>query len=167
MKGIKEQLLMRSLGLRWNEAYHAWSKNRKPYTSTQLFRYFKQEVILLAGKPDVPGEPPLTLSSPPEMQFIGTKSELAVNMKSRDEKILAKFKRKAYVERDRREAGGVGDRWLEMQRRLMLDIHSTLIGLRIEMLFEYTEIDGTTYLDWCHGEVTLVIGDKSKYANVR
>jgi hypothetical protein len=150
-----------------NEAYHAWSKDGQPCTSTQLFRFFKQEVIPLAGKLDVPGEPPLILPSPPEMQPLGTKSELAMNMKSRDVNNLAKFKRKAYVERDRREANGDGDRWSEMQRSVMPDIDSTLIGFRIEMLFEYTETDGATYLDWCHGEVTLVIGDKSKYAKIR
>ncbi len=37
LKAIKEQLLMRSLGLGWNEAYHAWSKDGIPYTSNQLF----------------------------------------------------------------------------------------------------------------------------------
>jgi hypothetical protein len=60
LKGIKEQLLMRSLVLGWNEAYHAWSTDRQPYTSTQLFRFFKQEVIPLSGKLNVPGEPLLT-----------------------------------------------------------------------------------------------------------
>jgi hypothetical protein len=54
-----------------------------------------------------------------------------------------------------------------MQRSVMPYIDSTLIGFRIEMLFEYTETYGTTYLDWCHGKVTLVIGDKSKYAKIR
>ncbi len=66
MKGIKEQILMRLLGQGWNEAYHAWSKNGLPYTSNQLFRFFKQIVIPLAETLDVPGEPPLTLQSPPE-----------------------------------------------------------------------------------------------------
>jgi hypothetical protein len=37
LKAIKEQLLMRSLGLGWNEADHAWSKDGIPYTSNQLF----------------------------------------------------------------------------------------------------------------------------------
>ena len=37
LKALKEQLLMRSLGLGWNEAYHAWSKDGIPYTSNQLF----------------------------------------------------------------------------------------------------------------------------------
>ncbi len=37
LKAIKEQLLMRSLGLGWNEAYHAWSKDGIPFTSNQLF----------------------------------------------------------------------------------------------------------------------------------
>ncbi len=36
-EAIKEQLLMRSLGLGWNEAYHAWSRDGIPYTSNQLF----------------------------------------------------------------------------------------------------------------------------------
>jgi hypothetical protein len=46
-------------------------------------------------------------------------------------------------------------------------IDSTLIGFKIVVLFEYTETDGTTLLDWCHGEVTSVICDKSKYAKIR
>jgi hypothetical protein len=124
-------------------------------------------VIPLTETLDVPGEPPLTLPSPPEMQSLGTKSKLAMNVKSRDENNLAEFKVKTYAERDRREADGVGDRWSEMQRSVMPDIDSMLIGFRIAVLFEYTETDGTAYLDWCHGEVTLVIGDKSKYSKFR
>ena len=124
-------------------------------------------MIPLADILDVPGEPPLALPSPPEMQSLGTKSELDMTMKSRDENNLAEFKKKAYAERDRREADGVGDRWSEMQRSVMPEIDSTLIGFRIKMLFEYTETDGTTYLDWCHGEVTSVIGNKTKNAKIR
>ena len=90
-----------------------------------------------------------------------------MTMKSKDENNLAELKKKAYVERDRREADGVGDRWSEMQRSAMPEIDSTLIGFRIEMLFEYTEINGTMYLDWCHREVTLVIGNKTRYAKIR
>ena len=147
LKGITERILMSLLGLEWNKAYHAWSKDGLPYTSNQLFRFFKQIVIPLAETLDVPGEPPLTLPSPPEMQSLGTKSKLVMNMKSRDENNLAEFKVKTYAKRDRREADGVGDRWSEMQRSVMLDIDSMLIGFRIEVLFEYTERDGTIYLD--------------------
>ncbi len=64
---------------------------------------------------------------------------------------------KAYAKR-------IGDRWSEMQRSVMPDIDSTLVGFRIKKLFEYSETDGTTYLDWCHGEVISVNGDKIKYA---
>ncbi len=49
----------------------------------------------------------------------------------------------------------------------MPDIDSTLVGFRIEKLFEYSETNGTKYLDWCHGEVILVNGDKIKYATIR
>jgi hypothetical protein len=74
---------------------------------------------------------------------------------------------RAYVERDKQEADGIGDRWSEMQRSVMPDILSTLVGFRIEKLFEYSETDRTTYLDWCHGEVISVNGDKIKYATIR
>jgi hypothetical protein len=47
------------------------------------------------------------------------------------------------------------------------DIDSTLVGFRIEKQFEYSETDRTTYLDWCHGEVISVNGDKIKYAMIR
>jgi hypothetical protein len=59
LKAIKEQLPMRSIGLGWNEAYHAWSKDGIPFTSNQLFQFFKQYVIQLAETRDVPREPPL------------------------------------------------------------------------------------------------------------
>ena len=49
----------------------------------------------------------------------------------------------------------------------MPDIDATLVGFRIEKLFEYSETDGTTYLDWCHGQVVLVNGDKIEYATIR
>ena len=94
---------MRSLGLGWNEAYHAWSKDGIPYTSTQLFWFFKQCVIPLAETRDVPGEPPLSLPSPPEMPSLGTKSEIVLSMDSKNESKLVEFKVKAYAERDKRE----------------------------------------------------------------
>ncbi len=49
----------------------------------------------------------------------------------------------------------------------MPDVDSTLVGFRIEKLFEYSEVDRTTYLDWCHGEVISVNRDKIKYATIR
>jgi len=124
-------------------------------------------VIPLAETRVVPGEPPLSLPSPPDMPSLGTKSEIALSMESKNESKLAEFKEKAYSERDKREEDGIGDRWSEMQRSVMPDIDSTLVGFRIEKLFEYSETDGTTYLDWCHGQVVSVNGDKIKYATIR
>jgi hypothetical protein len=60
-------------------------------------------VIPLAETLDVHGKPPLTLPSPPEMQSLGTKSDLAMNMKSRNENNLAEFKVKTYAKRERQE----------------------------------------------------------------
>jgi hypothetical protein len=124
-------------------------------------------VIPLAETWDVPGEPPLPLPSPQEMPSLGTKSEIALSMESKNDSKLAEFKLKAYAKRDKREADGIGDRWSEMQRSVMPDIDSTFLGFRIEKLFEYSETDGTTYLDWCHEEVISVNGDKINYAMIR
>ncbi len=88
-------------------------------------------MIPLAETRDVHGEPPLSLPSPPEMPSLGTKSEIALSMEGKNESKLAKFKVKAYAERDKREAGGIGGRWSEMQRSVMPDIDSTLVGFRI------------------------------------
>jgi hypothetical protein len=124
-------------------------------------------VIQLAETQDVPGEPPLSLPSPPEMPSLGTKSEIALSMESENASKLAEFKVTAYAKRDKQEADGIGDSWSEMQRSVMPDIDSTLVGFRIEKVFKYSEIDGTTYLDWYHGEVISVNGDKMKYATIR
>jgi hypothetical protein len=58
-------------------------------------------VIPLAQKRDVPGEPSLSLPSPPEMPSLGTKSEIALSMESKNESKLAEFKVKAYAKRDK------------------------------------------------------------------
>ena len=49
----------------------------------------------------------------------------------------------------------------------MPDIDATLVGFRIEKLFEYNETDGTPYLNWCHGQVVSVNVEKIKYATTR
>jgi hypothetical protein len=71
-------------------------------------------VIPLAETRDVPGEPPLSLPSPPKMPSLGTKSEIALCMESKNESKLAEFKVKAYAKRDKQEAEGIGDRWSEI-----------------------------------------------------
>jgi hypothetical protein len=62
---------------------------------------FKQCVIPLAETRDVPREPLLSLPSPPDMPSLGTKSDIAFSMESKNESKLAEFKEKAYSERDK------------------------------------------------------------------
>ncbi len=65
----------------------------------------------------MPGESPLSLPTPPEMPSLGTKSEIALSMESKNESKLAEFKVKAFAKYDKQEADGIGDKWSEMQRR--------------------------------------------------
>ena len=37
------------------------------------------------------------------------------------------------------------------QSTIMLVIDDSLVGFRIEMLFQYDKQDGTSYVNWCHG----------------
>jgi hypothetical protein len=85
-------------------------------------------VIPFAETRDVPGEPPLSLPSPPEMPSLGTKSEIVLSMESKNEFKLTEFKVKAYVERDKQVADGIGDRWSEMQRSVMPAIRAWSSG---------------------------------------
>ena len=66
------------------------------------------------------------------------------------------IEKKCHEERDRREAQGKGDRWMEMQRKSMPKLDKSLIGFKLEKLFEYTEPDGSVLVTWCHGEVISV-----------
>ena len=60
------------------------------------------------------------------------------------------------------EERGEGNRWSEMQFNIMPKVDETLVGFKIEMLFDYpNEIKGGTYIDWAHGVVEEVINSKS------
>ena len=48
----------------------------------------------------------------------------------------------------------------------MPEIKDTLVGYRIEMLFEYPSDDGGHYLDWAHGKVTDVVNEKTRRVEI-
>ena len=68
MAGIKEQILMRYLGLGWVEAHHPWSKKgHGTYSPTELLDHFVKVVLPLADIKKVPVEPPLELPGLPNI----------------------------------------------------------------------------------------------------
>ena len=65
---MKDQLLIRYLRLGWKEAYYAWSCNDVDYTPENF------QLFALSAEDKVPIEPPVDLTSPPDMPSFGTDS---------------------------------------------------------------------------------------------
>jgi hypothetical protein len=63
---VKEQILIRYLGLGWEEIHHLWSKNRHQYTASELLKHLCEVVIPLQNVKEVPNQAPIQL---PARQF--------------------------------------------------------------------------------------------------
>ncbi len=48
----------------------------------------------------------------------------------------------------------------------MPNLDSSLIGFKIEMLFSYTETDGSTFLNWYHGRITKIMNEKNRIVQI-
>ena len=72
-RAVRRQILIRYLGLGWEEAYHAWSHDNVEYEPEELFEFFCEIVIPLSKWKKVPPDgPPVDLPAPPEMNKLGT-----------------------------------------------------------------------------------------------
>ena len=81
LAAVKEQILIRYLGLGWAKAHHPWSRDGETFTSDTLFKHLLNVVIPLRNELDVPPEPPLNVPDLPDVTNLGTVSELAERMK--------------------------------------------------------------------------------------
>ena len=160
LAAVKEQILIRYLGLGWEEAYHAWSGGGTTFTSKKLLKHLVDVVIPLVDSLTVPHEPPVNLPTMPELQSLGTISELALDQERLSDEKLIQFKQKANDEIDKREDTGLGDRWYESQMNLAPKV-CHLKGFNIEMLFAYNGDDGTQCLGWYQGVIKRVVNEKT------
>ena len=150
LRAVKEQHLIRTLGLGWMQAHHPWSKNGKVYSATHLLINLCSVVIPLAKELIVPDDAPVKLSTAPDLCTLGTLSAIGEELETKRLETVTEFKREGREERDRRENEGLGDRWGEKQSVVIPEINKKFIGFKIEMLFNYTHDRG---LSWCYGEV--------------
>ncbi len=58
---LKEKILIRYLGLGFEEVYHEWSKYGRSHTAAELYDHFVNVVLPLANEQTFPSEPPLLL----------------------------------------------------------------------------------------------------------
>jgi hypothetical protein len=69
---VKEQILIRYLGLGWTKAYHPWSKNKYVYLPSELMEHFVKVVLPLQNTEVVPEAPLMNLPGLPTLPALGT-----------------------------------------------------------------------------------------------
>jgi len=163
---VKEQILIRYLGLGWEEAHHPWSKNKHTYTASELLKHLCEVVIPLQDTKVVPDQPPIKLPTRPDGFTLGTKSADLIQL---DDGALAREERirlNAMLERDRREDSGFGDQLMEMQQTSWAIDKIRLGSFKIDMCFSYGDDDGEI-LEWCQGKVMKLLKEERTFAIVQ
>ena len=94
-------------------------------------------------------------------------SALAVYCLTGSEEKISDFKKEAHEEIEKGEAEGKGDKWYEKQPIVAPDIDSNLTGFNIEMLFEYTEADGPTCVNWCPDVVKSIVNAEKRVVEIQ
>jgi hypothetical protein len=149
---MKEQILIRYLGLGWEEAHHPWSKNRHQCTASELLTHLFEDVIPLQDVKEVPNQPPIKLPTQLDSFMLGTKSDNLIQL---DDGALARencIRLNAMLERDQREMSGFGDQLIEMQQTSWAIDKICKGSFKFDMCFTYGDEDGEI-LQWCQGTV--------------
>jgi len=166
LRAVKDQLLIRYLGLGWVEAYHPWSQNGDDYSPLHLFNFLVDVVIPLKDEKEVPAEPPVDLPSPPDMPTLGTTSSDADGLADTHNERMIAFKTKWRSKRDDRMEGGVGDKWSKMQKDAPPKVDDSLVGYQIEMLFSGHDDEGEPFVNWYHGVVKKLLNAKGRRVQI-
>jgi len=161
MAAVKEQILMRYLGLGWVEAHHPWSKKgHGSYSAAELFDHFVTVVLPLADTHKVPDQPPLKLPGlPTNLKRLGTRAQDCVDLAKELGSQERKFRLDALRKRDQLEENGFGDQLSEMQQLIWPVEKLRSAGFKIDKLFEYKDGDENV-LQWCQGTVKKLVREK-------
>jgi hypothetical protein len=81
LQAIKEQHLIQTLGLGWEDAHHSWSKNGVTYSAQHLLDHLCKVVIPLTAKKTIPDDAPAKLPTFPDVQTLGTLSAIGEELK--------------------------------------------------------------------------------------
>ncbi len=106
---VKEQILIRFLGLGWEKAHHPWSKNRHQCTASELLKHLCEVVIPLQNVKEVPNQAPIKLPTRPDSFTLGTKSADLIQL---DDVALAREEQIRLNSMLERDQSPKGDEWL-------------------------------------------------------
>jgi hypothetical protein len=164
---VKDQILMRYLGLGWEEDHHPWSLKGHAFTAEELFKHFLEVVIPVEhdGR-NIPFDPPVALPKVPDKFMIGTMSsprhDLNAIMAKKEHDLRINAKREV----DRQEELGLVDQEEYMQETSW-PVEKIKSGFKLQICWKYfNEEDGVSEeLRWCGGVVERVLNDKSEKYN--
>ena len=161
---LKEQILIRVVGLGWGEYKCAWSSSTDPSVGTvktltaHMLKILEAEAEAVI--PTEPACPQLQRKTLPQLGCVTVKVE-QLDAKGSDN--LNSLKEAARVERERREAAGIGDRVQNLQPVQPPAFDKELIGKHIEVRYKYGVIDPETKVPtgedafiWCAAQVMQV-----------
>jgi hypothetical protein len=160
LKCVREQILIRYLGLGWIGAHHPWSKNKYQYLPAELLKHLCDVVIPLQDTEDVPELPPINLPQHSVNYTMGTKSAdlLALYNSAHDKEDSIRLK--AMIERDRLENSGFGDQLTELQQTSWAIEKIRAGSFKLDMCFMYND-DSNDILQWCQGTITRIVKEKN------
>ena len=113
---LKEQILIRYVGLGWEEAYHPWLRAGYIYTPNELLQHLTMVVIPLQRTKRVPEHPPMNLPTWPSLPMLGTKAFDIIDMDLQSTQHNNKIRNDAFKEREHMEEEGIGNQLSEMQQ---------------------------------------------------
>ena len=148
LEAIKDQIKMRVIGLGWKDLHHPWSKDGKHYTALQLKKYLINTIIPEESRRHIPLEAPAAaLHSRSSIIQLGTRAHDIIELDRKANNICKTVKDKGLKEFER----------LDIEKNLqpfdILEVTTSLIDTKIEMLWELKEHDNTMKLCWCSGTV--------------
>ena len=152
---VKEQILIRYLGLGWEEAHHPWSKIKHQYTALKLLKHLCEVVIPLQKCKRGTQSGTFKLPAQPDSFMLGTKSadliELDNGAMAREERIRLN----AMLEQDQRDNSGFGDQPMEMQQTSWAVDKICTGSFKIDMCSSYGDKDSEIFAmvsgDCCQG----------------
>jgi hypothetical protein len=167
---LKEQILIRYVGLGWEEAYHPWSKGGYIYTPNELLRHLTMVVIPLQRTKSVPKHPPMNLPTRPSLPTLGTKASDIIDMDSQSTQQNVQLQMDAYRERERLEEEGIGDQLSELQQNSWKIFDGKKLKTSpwgIDMLCEYVDDECEPTYVWCQGKVVELVRQTDTVAVVK
>jgi len=159
-EAVKDQIRIRVNGLGWKDLHHTWSLKGVDYTGNQLLQHLFMKIIPAQDDGRVIPETS-RVNMPPRknMQQLGTRTLDVDDLDLRKYEEMEQFEQGGRELREEMEDDGLTDRYEKLQDKTRPKVDETMIDVRIEQLWEYTEDDGSVVKQWCSG---VVVGVKTQ-----